>query len=360
MRALITGITGQDGSYLAELLLSKDYEVVGVYRRSSTTNFNRLEHIKNHKYLKLVEGEVSDRASVYSLVKTYNPHEIYNLAAQSHVGTSFNQPEYSIKVNGLGPFYFLEAIYQSKRVIKFYQASTSELFGNNCTKISGEKVWQDESTPFAPRSPYAIGKLTAHEFVRTYREAFNLHVSCGILFNHESERRGENFVTRKITKWLAEYKNWLNQEFLTIKPLTTPDGKDFNNWIEGDGIATKGPKMFPKLRLGNINTFRDWGHAEDYVKAMWLMLQQKEPDDYVIATGETHTVEDFLVEAFKVAGIDDARKYVVIDEKLFRPTEVNYLCGNATKAKEVLGWEPTISFKELVKRMVINEGNMGN
>jgi len=344
-KALITGVCGQDGSYLAELLLEKDYEVIGLVRRTSNENCTyRIDHIKDK--IILVEGEVSDSGSVYSIVDKYKPDEIYNLAAQSHVGTSFEQPDYTFQVDALGPLHFLEAIKRFSPNTRFYQASTSELFGKNFTQkkvpsrclenvlgsiiaddltadnLCEYKKYQNEETEFMPQSPYAVAKLAAHNLVRIYREGYGLHASCGILFNHESERRGENFVTRKITKWIGEFVN---------------SGYD---------------PEFPKLRLGNLDAYRDWGHAQDYVKAMWLMTQQETPDDYVIATGETYSVRDFLNEAFNEIGIDNFEPYVVIDPKFYRPAEVEYLKGNPSKAKKVLGWEPKVKFQDLVTRMV--------
>lgn len=364
--ALITGITGQDGSYLAELLLSKGYNVIGLVRRSSTSNDSRITHIKNK--INLVEGEISDSGSVYSLVEKYKPDEIYNLAAQSHVGTSFEQPDYTFQVDALGPLYFLQAIQKYSPDTRFYQASTSELFGKNFTEekvpsfvldnvlgtvvvddplgeaVCEYKKYQDEDTAFMPQSPYAVAKLAAHNMVRIYREGYNIYSCCGILFNHESERRGENFVTRKITKWIGEFKNW-SMEVGAVNP-------DFDT----DNVLYES-ESFPKLRLGNLDAYRDWGHAKDYVKAMWLMLQQDTPQDFVIATGETYSVRDFLNEAFNEIGIKDFEPYVVIDPKFYRPAEVEYLKGNPSKAKKVLGWEPEVSFKDLVTRMVRRDIN---
>lgn len=348
-RALITGVTGQDGSYLAELLLEKGYEVVGLVRRSSVSNLTRLNHLIDNPRVTLVEGEVCDTLSVYSIIEKGNFDEVYNLAAQSHVATSFEQPLYTFDVNAKGPLNFLEAINRYDKSIKFYQASTSELFGKNFTELpdlydgrTSEK-YQDENTPFMPQSPYACAKLAAHDLVRIYRDGYGLHASCGILFNHESERRGEKFVTRKITKWIANFHHWKKRyNFCGLK-------------FDGDNVVTTSydkPISFPKLRLGNLEAYRDWGHAEDYVKAMWLMLQQEEADDYVIATGHTYNVRQFLERAFKEIGIDDFEPYVVIDPKYYRPAEVEYLCGRPTKAENKLHWTPEISFDQLVHRMV--------
>jgi GDPmannose 4,6-dehydratase len=355
--ALITGITGQDGSYLAELLLGKGYKVVGLVRRSSTDTNNRIGHLLSKDALELVEGEVSDSGSVYTIVEKYKPDEIYNLAAQSHVGTSFQQPNYTFQVDALGPLYFLEAIKRFSPDTRFYQASTSELFGKNFTErpVTFEK-FQDEDTQFMPQSPYAVAKLAAHNMVRIYREGYDIHASCGILFNHESERRGENFVTRKITKWIGNYVQW-KKDFPDSDHLIEFKSADnaFTDRIEiprTHPYYTETGFFFPKLRLGNLDAYRDWGHAEDYVDAMWRVVQQEIPDDYVIATGETHSVRDFLREAFNEIGITDFEPYVVIDPKFYRPAEVEYLCGDPSKAKDKLNWEPQVSFTELVQRMV--------
>ena len=346
-KAIITGITGQDGSYLAELLLEKGYEVIGLVRRTSNENSTyRIDHIKDR--INLVEGEISDSGSVYSLVEEHKPDEIYNLAAQSHVGTSFHQPDYTFQVDALGPLYFLQAIHKYSPKTRFYQASTSELFGKNFTEQ--REPWddtvvdryQDENTEFMPQSPYAVAKQAAHNMVRIYREGYGIHASCGILFNHESERRGEQFVTRKITKWIGEFKRWaMSVGFVNDPP------QNGNDLFLGPNNST-----FPKLRLGNLDAYRDWGHAKDYVEAMWLMTQQEVPDDYVISTGETYSVRDFLKEAFDEIGIEDFEPYIVIDPKFYRPAEVEYLKGCSHKAREVLGWNPKISFNQLVKQMV--------
>ena len=325
MKAIIFGITGQDGSYLAELLLEKDYEVVGVTRRVSVPTLNRIEHILPK--IKIVEGDITDAFSVSNIIKEEEPDEIYNLAAQSHVGTSFKQPSLTWDVTAGGVLNILEAIRYSSRKdnIKFYQASSSEMFGKNYNLRESfvEMIkYQDEKTPFAPQSPYAIAKLAAHHLVRNYRDSYGIFACSGILFNHESERRGEKFVTRKITKWIGEF------------------------------VASGMDKEFPALRLGNLDAKRDWGHAEDYVRAMWEMMQHETPNDYVVATGETHSVRDFLDVAFKHVGIDDWEDLVVIDPEFYRPSEVDYLLGIPAKAKRVLGWEPEISFEKLAERMV--------
>ena len=320
--AIITGATGQDGSYLSELLLSKGYTVIGLRRRSSSEKgLERIQHLLNNNNFKLVEADITDSGCVNNLIRDYMPTEVYNLAAQSHVGTSFKQPLYTTQVNIEGPLNFLEAIRLLSPTTKFYQASTSEMFGKNYDMFGGTK-YQQETTPFVPQSPYAVAKLAAHEMVRIYRDSYDLFACCGILFNHESERRGENFVTRKITKWIGEF------------------------------VASGQDEDFPALRLGNLDAHRDWGHAQDYVEAMYMMLQQDEPEDYVIATSETHSVREFLMEAFNEIGIPDFEPYVVIDPEFYRPCEVDWLLGHTGKARQQLGWRPKVSFQELVQRMV--------
>ena len=314
-RALVTGITGQDGSYLAEFLLSKGYEVHGIIRRASTFNTDRIDHIykdphKSGVRLLLHYGDLSDSSELTNIIYNIKPDEVYHLGAQSHVRVSFDMPEYTGDITGLGTTRILEVIRGSGVKCKFYQASSSEMYGD-------APAPQNEDTPFRARSPYAAAKIYAYWMVRNYREGYKLFTCNGILFNHESPRRGETFVTRKITRGLARILA----------------GKD------------------KKLYLGNLEARRDWGYAPDYVEAMWLMLQQDEPDDYVIGTGETHSVKEFLEEVFKYAGLD-WNKYVDIDPRYFRPTEVELLLADASKAKDKLGWEPRISFKELVKIMV--------
>ena len=315
-RALITGITGQDGSYLAELLLGKGYEVYGIIRRSSSFNTGRIDpiyqdpHVTDAK-LRLVYGDLNDASSLNKLIRTIQPDEIYNLGAQSHVRVSFDIPEYTAEVTGLGTIRLLEAIRESGVNTKFYQASSSEMFG----KVL--EVPQRETTPFYPRSPYGAAKVYGHWITVNYREAYNLFACSGILFNHESPRRGETFVTRKITKAAARIKLGLQQD----------------------------------LFLGNLEAKRDWGFAGDYVEAMWLMLQQPAPDDYVIATGETHTVKEFLDVVFEHVGLE-WKRYVKIDPRYYRPTEVDLLIGDASHAKKTLGWEPKVRFKELAVMMV--------
>lgn len=322
--AIVTGITGQDGSYLADLLLQKsEYtKIIGLYRRSSNPNLDRIKHIKDDRF-SLVEFDLLDPSSCNTILNSYKPDELYNLAAQSHVGTSFKQPALTNEINFMGVLNLLEAIRNHSKDTKFYQASTSEMFGFNYTSaIDGDK-YQDENTEFKPQSPYGVAKLAAHHLVRIYRDSYGIFGSCGILFNHESPRRGENFVTRKITKYIG------NQ-------IKNPNGI--------------------KLKLGNLSAYRDWGHASDYVKAMWLMLQHNVADDYVIATGETHSVQEFLEHAFGIVGLSISQK-VEIDPELYRPCEVDYLRGNASKAMKILGWKPEISFQELVADMVYSDMN---
>ncbi|MDI6703419.1 MAG: GDP-mannose 4,6-dehydratase [bacterium] len=314
-KALITGITGQDGSYLAELLLNKGYEVHGLIRRSSTFNTDRIDHIYVDPHdakakLFLHYGDMTDSGQLTNLIYNIQPDEIYNLAAQSHVKVSFDMPEFTGEITAIGTTRILEAIRRSGIKTKFYQASSSEMFGD-------APAPQNEETPFRPRSPYAIAKVYAYWMVRNYREGYNLFAVNGILFNHESPKRGETFVTRKITKAIARIKYNLQD----------------------------------KLYLGNLEAKRDWGYAPDYVEAMWLMLQQDEPMDLVIATGECHSVKEFLEESFSYAGMD-WKEYVEIDKRYFRPTEVEFLLGDASKARKILGWEPKVGFKELVKIMV--------
>lgn len=307
--ALITGITGQDGSYLAEFLLEKGYHVAGLVRRSSTMNFERISHIQDR--LQLVYGDLLDENSLVNVLQQVEPDEVYNLAAQSFVPTSWNQPILTGEFTALGVTRLLEAIRLVNPKIRFYQASTSEMFG----KV--QEVPQTERTPFYPRSPYGVAKLYGHWITVNYRESYGLFACSGILFNHESPRRGLEFVTRKVTYGVARIKNGLQKE----------------------------------LRLGNLDAKRDWGYAGDYVKAMWLMLQQDEPQDYVIATGETHSVRELVQLAFARAGLD-WEKYVVVDPAFVRPAEVDLLVGNPEKARRQLGWQPEMSFKELIELMV--------
>ena len=327
--ALITGITGQDGSYLAELLLEKGYEVHGIIRRSSLINTDRIDHIYDR--IKLHYGDLTDSTNIVRVIQSVKPDEIYNLGAQSHVKVSFEIPEYTGQVDALGTLRILEAVclLGMEDRIRIYQASTSELYG------LGQEVPQKETTPFYPRSPYGVAKLYGFWIVKNYRESYGLHASSGILFNHESPRRGETFVTRKITRGLSR-------------------------------LSTGQQNI---LSLGNLNARRDWGHAKDFVEAMWLMLQQDQPDDYVIATGEQYSVREFVEEAapyfgmnivWEGEGLDEVgidrttgRKVIEVNPKYFRPAEVETLLGDASKAKEKLGWEPKTSFKQLVEDMCI-------
>jgi GDPmannose 4,6-dehydratase len=318
-RALITGITGQDGSYLAEFLLSKGYEVHGVIRRASTFNTGRLDDIYQDPHVEksffhLHYGDLADANTIRKLIYKIQPDEIYNLAAQSHVRVSFDIPEYTANITGVGVLRMLEAIKdyeeQTGRKVKFYQASSSEMFGSAPPP-------QNENTKFHPRSPYGIAKVFAFDTVRNYREAYGLFAANGILFNHESERRGETFVTRKITRGIARILVGLDK----------------------------------KLYLGNLDARRDWGYAPEYVEAMWMMLQQAEPDDYVIGTGESHSVQDFVEAAFSAVGLD-WKAYVEIDPRYYRPAEVDHLIADASKANQKLGWKPTTDFETLVKKML--------
>jgi GDPmannose 4,6-dehydratase len=308
--ALVTGITGQDGSYLAELLLDKGYHVVGMKRRTSLLATDRIDHILNHQNFQLVYGSMNDAGAFYRLFSNQKFDEVYNLAAQSHVRVSFDVPEETVDTVAMGPLRLLECIKTMQRGCKFYQASSSEMYGDN------PEHPQCEETRLMPASPYACAKVFAHGLTRNYREGHGIHASSGILFNHESPRRGETFVTRKITLAAARIKLRLQDT----------------------------------ISLGNLDAKRDWGYAKDYVEAMWLMLQQDKPDDYVIATGETHTVKEFLYEVFAVAGLD-VEKHLIIDERLRRPHEVPWLEGDMSKARRVLGWEPKTKFKELARLM---------
>lgn len=308
-RALITGFTGQDGSYLAELLLEKGYEVFGMVRRLSAENYERVEHLLDQ--VKLVEGDLLDEYSIMDVLTSTSPGEVYNLAAQSFVPTSFSQPMLTAQYNALGPLRFLEAIRRLAPDTRFYQASTSEMFGHV------REVPQTEMTPFHPRSPYGVAKAYAHFITVNYRESYGIHASNGILFNHESPRRGMKFVTRKITDGVARIKLGLARE----------------------------------LRLGNLEAKRDWGFAGDSAKAMWLMLQHDEPDDYVVAMGHEHSVREFCEIAFARVGLD-YRDHVVEDPEFWRPAEVHRLLGDSTKARDKLGWEPRVTFEELVAMMV--------
>jgi len=308
-KALITGITGQDGSYLAEFLLEKGYQVIGMVRRTSTLNFERIKHIQDR--IELVQGDLLDEVSLMTILREHRPDEVYNLAAQSFVQTSWLQPVFTGEVTALGVTRVLDAIRMMDTNIRFYQASSSEMFG----KV--RKVPQNENTPFYPRSPYGVAKVYGHWITVNYRESYDLFACSGILFNHESPRRGMEFVTRKVTHGAARIKLGLTD----------------------------------KLRLGNLESRRDWGYAGDYVKAMWMMLQQDKADDYVVGTGETHFVRELCAAAFGYLDLD-WQEYVVQDARFYRPAEVDLLVSDAAKARRVLGWEPTVSFEELVHMMV--------
>ena len=317
-KALITGITGQDGSYLTELLLNKGYEVHGIIRRASSFNTQRIDHLYQDPHINNVKlflhyGDMSDACCLTRLIYNIKPNEIYNLAAQSHVRVSFDTPEFTSDIDAIGTIRLLEAIREidTKKSIKFYQASTSELYG----KV--QEIPQKETTPFYPRSPYAVAKLYAFWATKNYREAYNMFASNGILFNHESPRRGETFVTRKITRAVSRIKYGLQK----------------------------------KLYMGNINAYRDWGYAKDYVEGMWLMLQHDYPDDFILATGEMHTVKEFLQIAFDYVGLD-WEQYTCYDSRYERPSEVDQLLGDSSKAYKILGWQPKVKFKELIKIMM--------
>ena len=311
-KALITGINGQDGGYLAEFLLEKGYQVFGMERRSSTKIRVNSHHLEGK--ITFVTGDLTDQNSLMRCLKESDPDEVYNLASQSFVGESWNTPEQTGDVTGLGALRMLEAIREYNKDIRFYQASTSEMFGRM-------EQFANENTLFYPRSPYGVAKLYAHWITVNYRESYDMFTSCGILFNHESERRGIEFVTRKIT----------------------------------DGVAKIHLGLQDKIMLGNLDTKRDWGYAPDYVEAMWMMLQQDKPSDYVIATGKVHTLGDFIQASFKEIGVDNWEEYVGRDERYYRPADVFYLAGNASKAKDELGWTPKTSLEEMVSRMVKND-----
>lgn len=313
--AFITGITGQDGSYLTEFLLRKGYKVHGMIRRSSTFNTDRIDHIYQDPHEKVVKlrlhyGDITDSNTVYKLMEMIRPKEVYNLAAQSHVRVSFDLPEYTMNTVGLGALRVLESIKDLGLKTRFYQASSSEMYGSS-------EPPQNEETPLKPQSPYGVAKVMAHQVTRNYREGYGLYACSGILFNHESPRRGKTFLTRKVTYAIANI------------------------------LAGKQKHLY----LGNLDAKRDWGYAPEYVKAMWLMLQQKKPEDYVIATGETHTVREFVQTAFQIAGLN-WKRHVKIDKRYYRPTEVDVLLGDATKAKKNMGWEPKVKFNELIKIML--------
>jgi len=315
-KALITGITGQDGSYLADFLLEKGYEVHGIIRKASTFHTEKIDHLfqdphVNNKSIILYYGDLSDTGNIEKLVNKIKPNEIYHLGAMSHVKVSFDMPEYTANISALGTLRILEAIKNSELPIKFYNAASSEMFGNAAPP-------QNENTPFKPRSPYAVSKVFSYNITKMYREAYGIFACNGILFNHESERRGETFVTRKITRGIARIKAGMDK----------------------------------KIYLGNLDAKRDWGYAPEYIEIMYKMLQQNEPDDYVVGSGETHSVKEFLIEAFNYAGLGDWKNYIEVDPRYFRPAEVKVLVADTRKAKEKLDWKPRVKFKDLVKIMV--------
>lgn len=348
-KAIIFGVTGQDGSHLVDLLLEKDYKVIGVSRRSSTDNTLRIKHVLNHERFELVEGDITDAHSIMNIFKKHaHVDEVYNLAAQSHVATSFKQPALTWDITGKGCLNILQSMIDYGMTnTRFYQASSSEMFGSNydINPKTNEK-YQNEETRFMPQSPYAIAKCAAHYITRLFREGYGLHANSGILFNHEGPRRGETFVTRKITKWIGEFIKWSKSP--NVDRIISDQDKDYI-------LSTDKDSKFPKLRLGNLEAFRDWGYAGDYVEAMWMMLQQDYPDDYVICTGKTHTIREFLDVAFKYIGINDWSTFVVQDPEFYRPAEVDYLRGDSGKANNVLGWMPKHSFHDLVELMVDND-----
>jgi len=322
-RALITGVNGMDGSYLADFLLEKDYKVYGMERRSSTKNRANTAHLQNEPDFEFVSGDLTDQNSLLRLVRSAKPHEVYNLGAQSFVGASWGIPEQTSNVTGLGVLRILEAIREYGKPVKFYQASSSEMFGNTTNlQLDGNrttlKTKSDEMTPFYPRSPYGIAKVYGHWMCKNYRESYKMFNCSGILFNHEGERRGHEFVTRKIS----------------------------------DGVARIYLGTQDTIALGNLDSRRDWGYAPDFVEAMWLMLQHQVPDDYVVATGESHSIKDFLAAAFSVVGISDWENYIIQDPRYMRPAEVDVLCGDSSRAEKMLGWKPKTNFSELVEKMV--------
>jgi GDPmannose 4,6-dehydratase len=366
MKAIIFGVTGQDGSHLADLLLEKDYTVIGVSRRCSVDNTERIKHLEGNDKFQLTEGDITDVHSVLNVLRSNDDvEEVYNLAAQSHVGISFKQPGLTWDITGKGCLNILQSMVDLNIKARFYQASSSEMYGSShdifkskLKSIVTDEIlheedikYQDENTKFLPQSPYAIAKCAAHYMTRLYREAYGMHASAGILFNHEGPRRGDNFVTKKITKWIGEYTKWrtLHSQY-PVKFCNKTDTILAYCYDDEDVKSS-----FPKLRLGNLDAFRDWGYAGDYVDAMWKMLQQDTPDDYVICTGETHTIREFLDVAFSISGVGNWEDCIVIDPEFYRPAEVDYLRGRNMKAKEKLGWEPKHSFEDLVRIMVEHE-----
>ena len=361
MNNIITGVVGQDGSYLAEFLLDKGENVWGLVRRSSTPNHTNMAGFIERPNFHLVEGDITDSGCVNALVRDVQPTYYYNLAAQSHVGQSFRQPAQTFQANTMGVLYALEAIKSYAPDCRFLQASTSEMFGDSYKTTyepanphydikQMEIKYQDETTPFKPRSPYAVSKMAAHDLIHTYREAYNIFACSSICFNHESERRGEDFVTRKITKWVASFHKWARSiDFY----YSTSDDNDIC------AISGCDKARFPKLRLGNLDAKRDWGYAKDFVWGMHLIANHDKPDDFVLCTGQTHSIRDLLDVAFKQIDIDSWGNYVVVDPKFYRPAEVDYLLGSHKKATEELGWKPLISFTQMIKKMVKHDQKLG-
>ena len=319
--AIVTGVTGQDGSYLSELLLDQDYRVIGLYRRSSTNTFERIQHIQNPNFI-LEEFDITDPTGCHSIVKNYEPTELYNLAAQSHVGTSFKQPSATFEIDTIGVINLLESIKLFSPSTKFYQASTSEMFGRNYSENQTGK-YQNEQTDLLPQSPYGVAKMASHRMVQIYRSAYGLFACSGILFNHESPRRGENFLTRKVTKYIGQ-------------------------------LVNKKIPQDQKLGLGNLDAYRDWGHAKDYVNAMFLMLQNEIPQDYVISSGTTHSVREFCKIAFETVNLN-YEDNIYIDTQFYRPAEVDYLRGDSSLARKELNWSISIGFRDLVQDMVYSD-----
>jgi len=339
--AVITGASGQDAAYLTELLLEKGYKVIGIRRRTSTDNLWRLRilDVLDNPNLEIVDGDITDLYSLINIFNKYKPDEVYNLAAMSHVGVSFEQPKLTWDITAQGAINVVDAALLVNSKTKVYQASTSEMMGSHFELIGGDKI-QNENTKMDGNSPYGCAKFAAHNYMRVLRESNNSFVCCGILYNHGSPLRGENFFERKVTKYVGELINFAYQTVVTPE-----DVKFFDEHIEHNG------KSFPKLRLGDLSTYRDMGHSKDYVKAMWAMMQLEKPEDFIICTGVTFQMKDIVKEAFRCVGLD-WEKYVVIDPKFFRPREVEYLRGDCSKAKEKLGWEPKYTLSTMIKEMV--------
>jgi GDPmannose 4,6-dehydratase len=343
--AIVFGVTGQDGSYLSENLLKNGYRVVGVGRRCSHDNMERLDNCLRNPDFVYEEGNVCDFTHCLSLLQKYNPEQVYNLAAQSHVGTSFHQPIHTFDVVAVGCLNLLEAIRSYNRDIRYYFAATSEMFGSNKGKEVDGVFKQNEQTEMWPQSPYAIAKLAGYNLTKLYRDSYNMFAANGILFNHGSPRRGSQFVEKKVCDYVSKL----------LPIISTPTTADINIdgvWQKVNVIQNIPNNGTPKLKLGNLKSYRDFGHAADYTNAMRLILEHYEPNDFVIATGETHSIEELVKTAFNLIGILNWRDYVEIDQKLVRPAEVNYLCGDSTKAQKVLGWQPEYTFNELIKDII--------